>query len=119
MMGEVCRGCKKLKELVYTDDFGLRYCAECAELKPKKPETLGLEFLLATIPFGRGDRVECRTGAVTYDGVGTVQEVSFNIEHGGTLVFPAFRVEIDEPANEHSPDEGWYTETCLKKVSKS
>jgi hypothetical protein len=77
---------------------------------------LGLQYLMTTVPFKEGDRVQCRTGGVIFDGVGTVQEVSFDLEHGGTLIFPMFRVSIDEPADELSPAEGWYSEICLARV---
>lgn len=117
MIGTVCQGCKQLAEIAHTDSLGLGYCARCAKDIPVPSETLGLEYLIANPPFVAGDRVECRTGGEIYDGVGTVQEMSFDFEHGGTLIYPAFRVVIDEPANEHSPKEGWWTEVCLKKVN--
>lgn len=118
MTGAVCQGCKQLAEIVHTDSLGLGYCAQCATVIPPPPpiEILGLQFLLDNPPFDPGDRVECRTGGEIYDGVGVVQEMSYDFEHGGTLIFPAFRVAIEEPANEHSPEEAWYTEVCLKKV---
>jgi hypothetical protein len=118
MIGTVCQGCKQLAEIAHTDSLGLGYCARCAKDIPIQSETLGLEYLIANPPFFPGDRVECRTGGEIFDGVGTVQEMSFDFEHGGTLIYPAFRVTIDEPANEHSPVEGWWTEVCLKKVGK-
>jgi hypothetical protein len=120
MIGTVCRGCKQLAEIVHTDELGLEYCASCAADLPKPPEIAGLEFLLATIPYVKGDRVECRTAGVMYDGIGTVQEISFEIERGGgTLVHPAFLVAIDEPANENSPAEAYYTEACLTRVKEN
>ena len=78
-----------------------------------------MEYLLATVPYQEGDRVECRTAGVIFDGIGTVQDVSFEVERGGgTPIFPAFLVKIDEPANDDSPEEGWYTEVCLFRVKK-
>lgn len=120
MTGQVCRGCKHLRPIVHTDELGMEYCAECAADLPKPSEVAGLEFLLASIPYGKGDRVECRTAGTMYDGAGEVTDVSFQVERGGgTLVYPAFLVKIDEPANEHSPAEAWYTETCLTRVKVS
>ena len=119
MTGTVCRGCKHLRPIVHVDDMGLEYCAECTASLPKPVEVAGLEFLLASIPYTKGDRVECRTAGVMYDGVGTVEEISFEIERGGgTPIYPAFLVKIDEPANDQSPAEGWYHEPCLRRVAK-
>lgn len=118
MITAVCRGCKRLAEVAYTNDLGLNYCPRCAPDVAPRPELSALDFLLANPPFHPGDRVECRTGGEIYDGVGTVAEMSYDFEHGGTVVYPAFRVTIDEPVNEHSPVEGWYTEICLKRVKQ-
>ena len=118
MTGTVCQGCKQLAEIVHTDSLGLDYCAQCAKDIPVPGETLAVEYLLANPAFVNGDRVECRTAGEIFDGVGTVMEMSFDIEHGGTLIYPAFRVVIDEPVNEHSPKEGWYTEICLRRVDQ-
>lgn len=118
MITGVCRGCKFLAEIVYTNDLGLGYCARCARDFAPPPEVSALDFLISNPPFHPGDRVECRTGGEIYDGVGIVAEMSFDFEHGGTLIYPAFRVTIDEPANEHSPAEGWYTEICLTLVKQ-
>ena len=113
----VCRGCKQLAEIVHTSNLGLDYCAQCTADLPKPPEIAGLEFLLASVPFVKGDKVECRVAGEMYDGIGTVQDVSFEVERGGgTLIFPAFLVKIEEPANEDSPSEGWYFEPGLTRV---
>lgn len=119
-MTGVCQSCKQLAEIVHTDDLGLEYCALCTADLPKPSEVLGLEYLLANPPYAQGDRVECRTAGQIYDGVGIVQDISFEIERGGgTLLYPAFLVTIDEPANEHSPAQAFYTEPCLTRVKET
>lgn len=118
MIGTVCRGCKTLAEIAYVDSLGIEYCATCAKDVEPPGDVLALQYLIANPPFRSGDRVECRTGAEIYEGVGTVEQTSFDIEHGGTVVYPAFLVTIDEPANEHSPAQGWFTEVCLRKVGE-
>jgi len=115
MISTVCWGCKRLAEIVHTDHLGFDYCADCA---PVPREVGAIQFLLATPPFEKGDRVECRTGAEIYEGIGTVEDMSFDFEHGGSIVYPAFLVKIDEPANEYSPAEGWWNEVCLTKVAE-
>ena len=71
---------------------------------------------MATVPFHVGDKVECRTAAALYDGIGTVEEIDIDFKMGGTPVFPAFRVRLEEKSQEDLPDELWYVENCLKLV---
>lgn len=117
-MAQFCSFCKSFKDAIarVEEGTGRAFCADCAATMPLPPEIRDTLFLLATIPFKPGDRVECRTGALLYDGIGTVREVSFDLEHGGTMVCPSFRVEIDDKAYEAAPDECYYTEVCLTKV---
>lgn len=118
-MKDLCWGCKNFREIEYTEDGTDRpFCAACTRSLPPTSEDLALLFLAATIPFKPGDRVEARTAAVIYDGVGQVVEVSVSLEHGATLVYPTFRVILDERAHDLAPDEAWYTEVCLTKVGE-
>lgn len=113
----LCIGCKQKRELVYVDsDTGIGYCESCVEFRPLAPEEQGLLFLLSSIPFEVGDVVECRTGSILYDGVGVVEEVSFDLVNGGTPSNPSFRVRFTEKSDSKVPDEFWYTEVCLKDV---
>jgi hypothetical protein len=96
---------------------GIDYCEECMLLNPIPSEIRGLAFLLATIPFDVGDKVECRTAGSLYDGIGTVEEVDVNFKMGGTPVYPAFKVHLEEKSEDSLPDELWYTECCLKKAA--
>jgi hypothetical protein len=120
-MRDMCSGCRKFKDVAWTEEqTGRAFCEECLAQLPWTSEQRALMFLMLTIPFRPGDRVECRTAGGTpvelYDGIGTVQEISTSLEHGGTMVFPTFRVTLDEKAYPSCPDEVWYTECCLTKV---
>ena len=112
---ELCASCKEMREPAATYDE-LNYCEECFNSLPPKPEVVGLAYLLATIPFHVGDRVECRTAGELYDGVGTVEEIDIDFKMGGTPVFPAFKVLLDEKVKDSLPDILWYTENGLKLV---
>jgi hypothetical protein len=114
---KLCASCKQMREPAATSD-DLDYCEECLATNPQepRPELVGLAYLLATIPFDVGDKVECRTAGTLYDGVGTVKEIDIDFKMGGTPVFPAFRVELEEKSESSIPDELWYTEMCLTKV---
>lgn len=115
-----CFRCRRIRTLVSVDkDTGIGYCNECIEWKPITTEDKALQFLLETIPFRRGDVVECRTGARHYDGIGVVEEVSFRLQDGGTPVYPSFLVRLTEKSEESIPDSQWYTEICLKKGIQS
>jgi hypothetical protein len=115
---KLCFGCKELREIAYADPVDRGYCAECVQSINFGSVARAMQFLSLTIPFAVGDRVQAYTGGELYDGVGTVTEIFFDLEHGGTPVYPSFRVVIDEPADENAPDEALYTEICLKKVAE-
>ena len=118
-MAQFCSFCKSFKDNIARTEEGTGrvFCADCVTKMPLPPEVRDTLFLLATIPFKPGDRVECRTGNLLYDGIGTVQRISMNLEEGGTPVCPSFLVKIEEKAYPEAPDEEFYTEICLKKVS--
>ena len=114
---KLCASCKQMREPAATYD-GLDYCKDCAEeANPYQPELFGLAYLLATIPFDVGDKVECRTAGTLYDGVGTVEEIDIDFKMGGTPVFPAFRVKLEDKSQDDIPDELWYCEGGLTKVA--
>lgn len=115
----LCHGCKLPKPIAYVnEDTGQPYCTNCLlTLLPLSQEWRDMAFLAATIPYRPGDRVEARVAGQVLDGVGQVTEVSTSLEHGGTPVYPTFRVVIDQPAHEHAPTEAWYHENCLSRVS--
>lgn len=113
-MTELCGSCQELKPIVQTDRFGRGYCQACMD-EDDQPRPV-MEFLERTVPFSVGDRVEARTGAMLFDGVGVVDEISTDLAHFGTPVFPSFHVLIDQPAYPDAPASLWYTEVCLKKV---
>lgn len=115
---KVCQGCKQGREIVTSEVGGLEYCVDCAASLPMPTVARAMGYLTATIPFRVGDRVECRLAGEILEGVGTVQEVSFDLENGGTPVYPAFRVVLDEKAYKEAPDEEWATEICLRKVDE-
>jgi len=112
----LCFGCKDLRDIIYVDSVERGYCATCVQSLPIATAVWAMQFLSATIPFKAGDRVQAYTAGEIYDGVGTVQDVSFDLKHGGTPVIPMFRVVIDEPADENAPEQGWYPERCLRRV---
>ena len=39
-------------------------------------------------------------------------------EHGGTPVYPTWRVVMSTKAREDALDEQWYTENCLTRVNQ-
>lgn len=102
---------------VYVDDLDRAWCASCANEMPTTPIQM-LEYLMHTIPFEVGDRVECRTGGVLYDGVGVIQEMSIEPRNFGTPVHPSFRVRIEDKAYPDAPDECWYMEPQLQRVPR-
>jgi hypothetical protein len=114
----LCESCVELKPLVLEDQVGRGYCQDCVDLAQQTVrESPVLSFMLSTVPFKVGDRVECRTAEVLYDGIGTIDEVSMEIEKFGTPFHPAFHVVIEEKAYPEAPDDVWYMERQLKKVS--
>jgi len=114
---DLCWSCRGYREVAWTEESTARaFCAECIAALPPTSEEIAWAFVLLTIPFRPGDKVEARTAAELYDGIGTVREISMSLEHGGTPVYPTFRVVIDEKAYPSCPDEMWYTECCLTRV---
>lgn len=115
---QFCSECKSFRnDIVRTEEgTGRTFCVDCVARMPLPPEVRATQFLLATIPFKPGDRVECRTGNLLYDGIGTVQRISMNLLDGGTPACPTFLVKIEEKAYPEAPDEEWFTEICLKRV---
>lgn len=122
-MKDLCWGCKAFKDIVYTEGgTDHPFCAGCSELQPPTSEEVAVLMLTAPNspwgpPFRPGDQVEARTGAVIFDGVGTVAEMSMSLEHGATPIYPTWRVVLDSKAHDQAPDEAWYTEVCLKRVT--
>ena len=112
---KVCYSCKHLRDIVHTDELDRGYCSLCYV-----PRDLlyAINFMMLTIPFHIGDRVECRTGGQLYDGIGMVEDISTDLANGGTWVHPAFLVRFDEKAYDTVPDTLWYTESCLKRADE-
>ncbi len=79
-------------------------------------ETAARQFLLVSIPFEKGDRVDCRLAGERYDGRGTITTVSMDLKDGGTPVNPIFHVAFDGDARDGRRD-GWYCENDLAKVA--
>jgi len=90
------------------------YCRGCASNDITSSFNVHLQFLDSLLPFGVGDRVECRTVGEYYDGNGEVVRVSEELHDGGTPVFPAYLVKMDDP--EKWPEDRWYTGICLTRV---
>ena len=117
----LCASCKQLKEIAWTDNFDREFCEQCYAVLLTTQEATSFwmyEYLMATIPFQVGDRVECRTAGTLYDGIGVVEEVSFDPAKYGTPVYPSFYCRIEEKAYPEAPDVLWYTETCLRHVDQ-
>lgn len=114
---KLCASCKQMREPAATYD-DMNYCVECLRDVSPPPEIAGLAYLLATIPFQVGERVECRTAGKLYDGIGTVKEIDISWKMGGTPVFPAFRVDLEKKSDDSLPDSLWYTEACLQRVEQ-
>jgi hypothetical protein len=121
-MRDLCAGCKLFKEIVYTEGGTERpFCEGCSVVQPLTSDEWALMLLVAPDspwgpPFLPGDKVEARTAGTIYDGIGEVAQMSMSLEHGGTPVYPTFRVILSEKAHDQAPDEAWYTEICLQKV---
>jgi hypothetical protein len=113
----LCWGCKQFREAVVIDDATRSFCSDCANLLPSSRDLALLDFLAATVPYAVGDKVSCKTGAQIYDGVGTVTKVSFDPADLASPVMPMFLVSIDEKAYDEVPDEVWYSEVCLERVT--
>ena len=121
-MRDLCYGCKQFKEIAYTQGgTDHPFCEECSIIQPLTSDEWAMMLLVAPDspwgpPFHPGDKVEARTAGTIYDGIGEVAQMSMSLEHGGTPVYPTFRVVISEKAHDQAPDEAWYTEICLQKV---
>lgn len=117
-----CWACKSIAKIVYTDESDRDYCAKCVADLPIPSEIQGLAYLVQTVPFNVGDKVECRTAGELYDGDGEVVEVSMDSENGGgSLVYPTFRVALEDKVIDTLPDSLWYSEICLsrKRIEKA
>lgn len=115
-----CAGCKQTRvDIIVNESSGVPFCASCIVSTPVPSTVRALEFLAVTVPFEVGDEVEAKTAGVLRDGIGHVKKVSFDLQCGGTPVFPTFLVEFDQKDNDSVPDEAWYTEVCLTKVGAS
>jgi len=121
-MRDLCYGCKQFQEIAYTEGgTDHQFCEPCSMVQPLTSDEWALMLLVAPDspwgpPFRPGDKVEARTAGQIYDGVGEVAQMSMSLEHGGTPVYPSFRVVLNEKAHDQAPDEAWYTEVCLTKV---
>jgi len=120
-MRDICVGCKAFTDIVYVEEGTERpFCQPCAQTLPPSSDELAVIFLQLSIPYKVGDKVVARQALSVEEfrteGVGTVQEVSTDLAHGGTQVYPTFHVIIDEPAYEGAPTDGWFTEVCLSKA---
>lgn len=115
----VCQLCKGVRELVtYDETIRQGRCADCVGTMPLDSRQAAALFLMATIPFKVGDRVEVRLAGELYEGVGVVREVSTDLEHGATLVHPTFKIEMLEKAYSEVPAFEWATENCLTRVEE-
>lgn len=112
----LCESCKELKSIAYTDPVGREYCSACLITLPVPAVQRILAYLMVTIPFQVGDRVQCRTAGVLYDGIGVIDEVSISPENFGTPVHPSFHVTLTEKAYPEAPDALWYCEKQLRRV---
>lgn len=125
MTKSLCYGCKTFQEVAYIQPGTDReFCRSCRWDQPLTQEDLGL-FLLTypgspfAPPFRPGDVVEARVAGILYDGTGVVEDMSMSLEHGGTPVYPTFKVRFTEKATDHDvPDEYWYPENCLRKADQ-
>lgn len=124
-MKDLCGVCKTFQEIAYVDDDGTdrMYCAPCLMAEPLTTDDW--KFILLTAPwspfgppFKEGDVVEARCAGEIFDGIGTVHEIDMALAHGGTPVYPTWRVVLDTKAHDKAPDEGWYTENCLTRVNQ-
>lgn len=115
---DLCWNCRSYKEIAYIEaETERHFCMECALQLPINSEDLAQLFLSVTVPFDVGERVQAWTGGQVFDGTGVITEISTNLRNGGTNVYPTFHVAIDAKEYPEAPDEAWYTEICLKKVS--
>lgn len=124
-MKDLCGVCKNFREIAWHEDGTDRpYCKPCLDQLPLSGDEWA--FILLTAPwspfgppFKVGDVVECRTAGQIYDGVGVVEEVDMSFAHGGTPVYPTWRVALSTKAHDLAPEEAWYTENCLTRVNQN
>lgn len=114
---DLCESCREIKPVAHVDPVGRSYCATCRLIMPQTTTEHMVTFLMETIPFEVGDRVEARTAGILFDGVGVIDQVSIEPENFGTPVYPSFHVVIDKKAYATAPDDLWYMESQLTKVS--
>jgi hypothetical protein len=115
----LCWTCRKLTEIGDVDTLGRGACAECLAQAAPTQEQLLVERLVNTIPYGIGDKVSCKTAGEHYDGVGEVVEVSIDPKDLASPVVPMFRVALTDKAYPETPDEIWYSEVCLERLSNA
>lgn len=117
-MTMVCWGCKRHRDIVYTDVLARRWCQPCMKVSTiDDHEQAGRDFLAVTVPHEVGDVVRCHLAGERYYGTGTVRLVSMEPQDGGTPVFPVFHVvfDVDQP----DPDRvsAWLCEQDLERVA--
>lgn len=116
-MADYCQSCKERALIVAVDTVGRDVCTNCAPSSEAFYEA-GLAYLRETIPFQIGDRVECRTAGVLFDGTGYIDAISNDLEYGGTPVYPSFHVVIENRAYDEAPEDAWYCESQLTHAEK-
>lgn len=114
----LCESCRELKVTAYTDPVGREYCVTCFVMLPVPTVSRIIEYLIETIPFQVGDRVECRTAGVLYDGIGVIDQVSIEPKNFGTPAYPAFHVCLQQKAYPEAPDALWYMERQICHVQE-
>lgn len=129
-MRDLCYGCKQFRDIAYTQGgTDHPFCEDCATVQPLTSDEWATVLLTHPAspygpPFRPGDKVEARQ-VIASDGTnvefqlqgrGEVAQVSMSLEHGGTPIYPAFRVVFSEKAHADAPDEFWYPEACLTRV---
>lgn len=124
MEKHLCYGCKTFQEVAYLQPgTGHEFCGRCRWEQPFTMEDLMLFALTEPDspygpPFRPGDVVEARVAGLLYDGVGVVEDMSMDLEHGATPLYPTFKVRFTEKATDHDvPDSYYYPENCLTKVA--
>lgn len=122
---ERCYSCKLplVEDFYVHPDSGELFCMLCSWGMPLNPQEIAMILLtqpgsVVGPPFAPGDVVECRRAAQVYEGIGVVREMSMDPEHAATPLYPMFRVELTDKANDDCPDEAWYAEVSLTKVKQ-
>lgn len=77
-----------------------------------------MTFLAATVPYDVGDVVSCKTGGQVYEGIGRIVRVSFDPADLASPVMPMFLVRMENKAYEDVPDEVWFSEICMERVTQ-